>query len=492
MSDAQWGRRKRTMAWIHHGIQIVVLLGLLIMLNLLAQKFPARFDMTSRRTYALSSMAEDLLRNLKYDVEIWMNVDAGTSEDRSLPNAMRVTSELLEEFRRRTDHVKVYLYTGADTKRLDMFQKHWGSMVPPASLFILAHLEGNRNNKKTVGIHELYQGNATTGEVEVYKGEPIVVQTIRDLGGSTKRIVYESEGHRETVTGDVRKMSTLSNFLRLNDSVEFRRLPLNEYKTIPVDCDLLMILAPEQPFLENELEVIKEYIERGGSLLVAIRPRVRSGLEKLLEEYGVKVGDNVVFDPQQYAPPSQASLVVTNFNIHDLNRQMANVQFLMPQSCTVDPIAKRDKDWTITPLASAGPDSWGEKGDTGLNAKPKPDADEPVGNQKLIVAVEKAAKHPMDEKHKIARIVVWGSVFPFTNDVLKSPYVFQTVQGQYVVNHFRWLMDRQLLEVPAKNLAVKPVQMSAAALDQLGYVINWGFPLFGVALGVLAWFLRRK
>src|SRR5262249_37817069 len=156
--------------------------------------------------------------------------------------------------------------------------------------------------------------------------------------------VYESEGHRETVTGDVRKMSTLANFLRLNEGIEIRRLPLNEYKTIPVDCDLLMIMAPEQPFLENELEVIKEYIERGGSLLVTIRPKVRTGLEKLLEEYSVKVGENIVLDPQLYMPPSMANLVVMNFNIHPVNRQMANVQFRLPMCCTIDPIQRRDNN----------------------------------------------------------------------------------------------------------------------------------------------------
>jgi hypothetical protein len=466
-----------------------VLLGLLVMINLIAAKFPARLDVTSRQSYALSAMAEDLLRNLKYDVEIWVNDDPGVSEDRSFTNGLVVLGEMFEEFRRRSDHVKVYYLKGPNTKRLGAFQEHW-SAVTPATLFILAHLDGNRTNKKTIDIQETYQGNATTGEVSVFRGEPVLVQAIRDLGGVTKRIAYESEGHREIVTADARKMSTLSNFLRLNEGIEIRRLPLNEYKTIPVDCDLLMIMAPEQPFLENELEVIKEYIERGGSLLVTMRPKVRTGLEKLLEEYSIKVGENIVLDPQQYVPPSMANLVVINFNIHPVNRQMANVQFVLPQCCTVDPVLRRDNTWTITPLAAAGPNSWEEKGEVGIS-KSKRDADEREGDMKLIVAVEKVAKFPMDEKHKMARIVVWGSALPFTNDLLRSPAVFNNVQGQYVVNHFRWLMDRQLIQ-EAKDVRRKPVVMSAQALDQLSYVINWGFPAFGIALGLLVWFLRRK
>ena len=491
-ADHRWSGHKRRLAWIHLGVQIVVLLALLIMLNLLAQKFPRRWDVTSRQNYGLSTMAEDLLRNLKYDVDIWINYDTlGTGEDKSLPNALQITKEMLEEFSRRTTHLRVHPVYGNATPKLDVFQKHF-SAVTPVTLFVLAQFEGGRVNKKTIDVQDLYQGNANTGEVSVYKGEPVVVQAIRDLGGVNKRIVYESEGHREIVTGNVREMGTLSNFLRLNEGIEFRRLPLAEYKVIPVDCDLLMILAPDQPFLEHELEVIKEYLERGGSLLVAMRPKVRTGLEKFLEDYNVKVGENIVLDPQLFNPPRKSDLYVVDFNIHPINRNMANVHFMLPQCCTIDPMPRRDNSWTITPLAQAGPNSWEEKGDPSPAANPKPDADERVGNMKLILAVEKPATHPMDDKHKTTKVVVWGSVLPFTNQVLRSPIAFQDIQGQYVVNHFRWLMDRQLLEIEPKKMAVRPLAMSGEALAQLGWAIHFGFPAFGLGLGLLAWYLRRK
>jgi hypothetical protein len=494
MSDVKWDRNKRRLAWIHLGIQIAVVLGVVVMANLLAQKFPKRWDLTASRRYAVSAMAEDLLATLKYDVEIWVSSELyATADDKSLPNAIGITKDVLEEFRRRSDHIKVYDIVGQNTTRADVWRQHW-NVATPASLYLLAHLDGKRTTQKQIDIQELYQGNSTTGEISVFKGEPVLVQAIRELGGSVKRFIYESEGHREAITADVRKMSTLTNFLKLNDGVEFRRLPLADYKTVPIDCDLLMIMAPEQPFTESELEVVKEYLERGGSLLVSILPKKRTGLEKLLEEYHVKVGDNLVLDPQQFKPPSRASLWVVDFNLHPVNRNMTNVQFNMPQSCTIDPIPKKDKDWLITPLAMAGANSWEEKGDLGPGSNPKPDADERVGNMKLIVAVEKKAKYPMEPKetHQMARIVVWGSSLPFTNEVLRSPYEFQSVQGQYVINHFRWLMDRQLLTVGVKEMGVKPVKMSGEALNNLRWVIMAGFPAFGVLLGVLAWFMRRK
>lgn len=490
--DLQWGRRKRLLAWVHFSIQLGVLAAVLIMANLLARKFPARIDVTSSRAFAISAMAEDLLKNLNYDVTIWVNSENyATSGDKSLPAGVQRTLILLDEFQRRSNHVKVHLLSDQNTAALDVFRKHW-SAVPPATLFLLAQHAGNRETQREIDISELFEGNSVTGELNVYKGEPILVHVIQELGGASKRIVYESESHRETLTADVRQMSMLANFLKINEGVEFRRLPLSDYKVIPIDCDLLMIMAPEQPFLEHELDTVRDYLERGGSLLVTLRPKVKTGLEHLLEDYGVKVGENIVCDPQQYAPPYLTNLRIVDFNgAHTVNRGMANVPFLLPQTCTVDPIQKRAPGWTITPLAMAGPNSWGKKGEVTPSAPMRPEADEPVGNMKVIVAVEKAVTR-QDAKRKTAKLDVWGSALPFTNALLSNPYVFQTVQGQYVVNHFRWLMERQLLEIEPKKVVVKPLEMSGEALDHLRWVVVFGFPAFGISLGVLAWFLRRK
>jgi hypothetical protein len=127
----------------------------------------------------------------------------------------------------------------------------------------------------------------------------------------------------------------------------------------------------------------------------------------------------------------------------------------------------------------------------GVGSNPKQDSDERGGGMKVIVAVEKAVTRK-DAKRKAAKIDVWGSALPFTNQLLKNGYTFQTVQGQYVVNHFRWLMERELLDIEPKKVKVRPLEMSADALANLRWVVCFAFPGFGICLGILAWFLRRK
>jgi hypothetical protein len=360
--------------------------------------------------------------------------------------------------------------------------------MSPATIYVLAELGTGKTNKKAIEIQQLYDGNAATGELTAYRGEAVLVAAIRELAGAVKHKVYESEGHQEYVTGDKSTLGILQTHLTIDEGIEFTRISLNEYKTVPVDCELLMIMGPAQPFNPHEIEVIRDYLERGGSLLVAVRPKVRSGIEKLLEEYSIQVGDNVVHDPQQFTGAKMSNIYVKDFNLHDINRSMVNLTFIIPDCCTVDPIPRKDPAWKITPLAIAGPGSWEKKGEILDKTRPRPELDERVGNMKLIVVVEKPATRPLDDRHARCKIDVWGSVQPFTNGVIRA----SEIQMEYVVNHFRWLTDRVLLDIKQENVRQRPLQLEERQLAQLFWIVVAGFPSFGLALGILAWYVRRK
>jgi hypothetical protein len=473
---------------VNVAVQTLLLLSLLVVLNLIARKSPSRFDLTSRRTYEVSGLAADVLRNLDYDVEVWVNKDDYESTtDKSRKAALDRTLELLEEYQRRTRHLQVYPISAlTGVPKPDVFQQHW-TTVSPSTLYFLATLKPYRVNKISLELYQLYQGNPVTGDLETYRGEAVIIQTLRQLGGAVKRIAYESEGHGEVTTTDLRQMGALGNMLMKDEGFEFRRVALNEYKSLPVDCDLLMILAPSTSFVENELDVVREYLDRGGSVLIAVRPRVKTGLEKLLADYGVLVGDNLVHDPERCILPRTSDLFVKEFNLHEINRGMSNQQVRVSQAVRVDPIEKGVPDWRIVPLLMAGPGSWEQKGALTLDRKAEPDKDLGYGDKKLAVAVEKPAPNKQDEQHTRAKLIVWGSASPFTNE-----FLLREVQRHYVLNNFRWLTDRQILEIPPQQIRVTLLAISNEALGRIWWVVVIGFPAFGVAVGIFVWYLRRK
>jgi hypothetical protein len=500
-----WDRKRRLVALAHVALQAVVLLAVLVVANLLARKFPKRVDFTSRRSFGLSALTEEALRTLEPSLVVWVNpsqYDVGASGDKSVPNALLRMLELLEEFKHRAPKVRYYVMNPAlgpqSIPETELFYRNWNT-VHPSTLYLLAEFppeSGRPANKKMVGFQELYDGNAMTGEITSFRGEAVLVQAIRELSGGRKRVVFQTEGHQEIVTEDRRALGYLTQYLSKNEGVEIQRLSTSDVKAIPTHGDAVMILGPAQPFTEYEVALLREYLERGGSLLVALRPKVRTGLEPLLAEYGIKPGEGIVHDGVEYAPPYKTALLVRDFNVHEINRSriaMANVSLLVPDAMPLLPVEKPPRDVTVTPLARSGPQSWEETGATGPDANPGFDpVNERPGPLPLVVAAEKAASKSQDPERKKAKLVVWGSVTPFTNSVLFVRGFEQTLQVEYVANNFRWLASREVLGIQPTQVSVKPLELSAGALKRLNLVIQWGFPSFGVLLGVVAWFVRRK
>ena len=487
--QAEWGTKRRTLAWINTCVQVVVLLALLIVVNLLARRSPTRFDLTSSGTYEMSAETEDLLEKLNYDVDIWLtDIVYGAVQDKSLPVALLRTKELLNEFDLRSPRINLHLVVEGDHEQLTEIGTEWGG-VSPGTIYMRAtppHLDDP--TKKAIELYEIFEGNYKTGRLIRYMGEQVIAQTIRDLGGRTKRIFYEVEGHGEVMMANARVMGKLQTVLEKSEGVEIRRFKTAGARSVPLDCEVLLIMAPSLPFTPREIDILRDYLERGKSLLVALKPRVNTGLDPLFKEYGVKVNPDVVHDPRSFYSQDWKNVVITDFSIHPVNRGMVNVNFMMPMACSVEPVNQKNPKWKNEALARTGPSAWGETGDYSLKAGPKPDGNEKVGHLPLIVAVEKEPDKAPEGHTRKTRLVVWGSYGPFTNRLM----VIRGPQQQYVINHFRWLGERQLMAPKGVPAHEAPLKMTPAELSKLFWVVVVGFPLFGFILGVVVWILRRK
>lgn len=487
--SAEWSGRRRAATWANVILQCVLLGALLAVVSLLARAHARRFDVSSRGTFRISAATEDLLRRLNYDVTIWINDSRySAAEDKSLDLAIERTRELLKEFRlRNPERIKV---VEVSKQGVDPALRQHFAAVQPATLYFLADLGNKRINKRVLEVYQLYHGDHATGELAQYRGEPAIAQSIRELGGTVRRVLYETEGHGEISTADKMQMGVVRELLSRNEGVEFRSLDTAKYKSIPADCDLLAIFGPAQPFGDEEIGLLKDYVERGGSLLVALRPRGNSGLEAFLEGLGAKVGQGIVLDPPNSVLGNPSQIKVGDFNVHDINQGMAGLRFVMADTCVVDPVEKGKADWKVTPLAMSGPESWEETGPVGPGTRPKPDGKERTGPLKLLVAIEKPASRPQDDRHKIAKVVVWGSVRPFHNEFLSSAQ--HETQWSYIINHVRWLIDRELMEIKHDAVSVKPLEISEQAMGRLSWLVLGAFPACALLLGVAAWILRRK
>ena len=221
-------------------------------------------------------------------------------------------------------------------------------------------------------------------------------------------------------------------------------------------------------------------------MLLAVHPRVRTGLDELLAAEGVSLGENVVLAERNFLQRKEY-VVVRDFNAHEINQGMGGLSLVVPNACTVDPIELGKPAHKVVPLVMTPADAWAETGAVGGNAPMRLDPGERSGDLKLMVAVERPAPRPKDTRHQKARLVVLGGV-----DILANSFLSNEIQLGYVINMIRWLVDRQLMDLPHEEVRIRATDISPAALDRAWWITVVAFPAFGLVLGIVAWLMRRS
>ncbi len=91
---------------------------------------------------------------------------------------------------------------------------------------------------------------------------------------------------------------------------------------IPDDAAMVMILGPERPFLDAELNAVRRYLDRGGSLLLAMETGSDFPVESLRDYLGVDYNPAMTIDDRAYFPGSPPSIadrrfiITNNFSTH--------------------------------------------------------------------------------------------------------------------------------------------------------------------------------
>ncbi len=90
---------------------------------------------------------------------------------------------------------------------------------------------------------------------------------------------------------------------------------------IPEDAALVMVLGPQRPFFDSEADAIREYLDRGGSLLVALESGSDFRIEQFRQRLGVEHDPATVVDDQNHmretGTPADRRLIVANrFSAH--------------------------------------------------------------------------------------------------------------------------------------------------------------------------------
>jgi hypothetical protein len=283
-----------------------LLAGTLIVINVIAYRYGGQpFDLTRERTYSLSSLTLNQLRNLEQPVTFTVIFGQGATAARQRDRV----AQLLEAFRAANPQSIriVSLDPYNDLSRVDELAKR----VPELELLrgggvLVEYGAGAGTQYVVVRNQDMFQrarldpGLAGPDRfATTFTGEDEFASAIIRLREGKKAKVAFTTQHGEPLTSDLNPGGRgIGNWKTRLVKTGCEVIDLNLIRDdIPQDLVLLMVVSPKTSFKPEEILKLRAYADRGGPLLFVLENPERAGLRDFLKSFNLEVGHGLVVDP---------------------------------------------------------------------------------------------------------------------------------------------------------------------------------------------------
>jgi gliding-associated putative ABC transporter substrate-binding component GldG len=514
---------------ISSAVFVLLILAILLVINLISVYLFTRLDLTEGRVFSLSEASKDIARNLDDNVIVKIYF----SEDLPPPyntNA-RYIKDKLEEYKAYSQgNLKLELIDPIKENK-EMDAQSYG--IPPVQVNVMEQ-DKMEIKKVYMGLAFLY-GNKkeVLPVVQNLSGlEYELSRTIKRLTSKITPAVGFLTGHGEA---DIKTDLTVLNSTL---SKEYSAQPVNLKNGQKVSRGIksLLIVGPKQPFSDWEKYALDQYLMQGGKIALFLdktevdlqmgkAEKLDLGLDDFLENYGVKVNDNLIIDmqcarvtiQQQSGYMTISNIVsypffptVSNFNRENLIvKRLENLD--LPFVSSLDSSYVSDKNLKFTPLVMSSSRS-------GLRVYPfdinplkkfnKSDFD--AGIQLLAGVIQGSFQSYFRDKEipqpegvsadwerpestltrsPENRLVVVGDA-----DFIKDGTIRNKGNLIFFMNIVDWLsQDENLIAIRSKEVSVRPLKPLTPGQKKLARYGNvLGLPLLVIIFGLLRWRIRKQ
>ena len=472
------------------GLTVWVALALaalmVLMVNYLASQHPLRFDVSRARHYALTAETKSLLSHLSADIRIIVFM-SGEQE------LFCDVQSLLREYAYASARLHVaYVDPHRDMVRSKELALQYDLREPNV---IVLDAGGKRRIVPVADLADYDYTPTLAGRARVLRrfcGEQALSTALQNLLQTRKSVVYFLTGHGERQTDNFDPYTGYSIIARTmeKNNLEVKPLSFSGVSAVPADGDALVIAGPTRRLTHPEVEMIKAYLNNHGRLLLLVDPGRDSGLEKMLELWGVRLGSDRVVS----SATALRQLLVTAYGEHPITTRLKNVTtiFTMPRS--VQPLvgtngaADKPADKPrVSVLASSGDQGWAELSVNQNQPKFDPGVDQ-SGPVPVAVAIEKGPMPGMEVELKPTRLVIVGDSVLVSNGALLGGY-----NVDFFMNALNWLLEReQTVTIAPREPATIQVALDRGQLQRLSALVVVCLPGVVVLLGLVVWAYRRK
>jgi ABC-type uncharacterized transport system involved in gliding motility auxiliary subunit len=456
---SQWLKARQTKYAAYATIYILVVIAVVVVANVLADRYNKSFDATSNKRYSLSDQTAKIVKGLKQDATI-------TYFDQS--TRFGEGKDLLNQYANLSHRVHV-------------------EYVDPDKNPELARENGIRSFGTA-----LVQVGARKEEAKSMTEEGVTGAFIRDLKSNIRTVCFVtgSGEHRP----DDKDREGLSDFrdLLAKDNYQNKDVDLLQKAEVPSDCTTVVIAGPTRNYEQPEVEAIKKYVEDGGRALLMLDPPLKLGhseiadndaLTNVLQSWGITLSKDLILDLNplgQLAGLGPQVALVTTYTSQPIVNEMKGTATGFPLARSME-IKNTDKtnvqklfDSSNTSLATDNLSS------AAVNVNdPK--------NKKGPLTIAAAGTYNTGKERSQGRFVVVGN-----SSWAANRFINFNGNDDLALNSINWLAsDEDLISIRPKQQEDRRITMTRAQLNLVRTTSQFLLPLIVVVAGVGVWWKRR-
>jgi gliding motility-associatede transport system auxiliary component len=434
------------------GAAALVILGLL---NVLASRYETKADLTANKQFTLSEQSIRVAQAVPQPVHItaWLQNSDSRRQD---------FQTLLDNYVSKSNGQLSYEVIDPDVRAAD---------ARAAGITAIPTIVYQMGDKK--------QESSGTAESDV---STALVKLERPI-----KKIYFTTGHGErSLDGSGSTDYSQLKAALEKDNFTVSTLSLLTQRAVPDDAAEVVIGGPTTPFLQEEKDALKAYLDGGGKLVALIGPGSQTDLNDLLQPYQVGVTGNVIVDPVMSAPQDPRIVAVNTYSTHAITKNMGQLLTFYPLATSLTAPTGQNANG-ITVLASSSDQSWGS-----MNLQqPNHQDSDPKGPLPLVVAVDTGATSgtaATSSSGNHARIVLIGSP-----DLVANNSVQQVPGNQSLfLDSADWVAQQDSV------IDIRPPDTTPRTMTLIGWQMNlvWVssillLPLALLAAGAAVWWARR-
>ena len=440
-------------------VYLLVIAALVVVANVLADRYNKSYDATANKQYTLSQQTAKIVKGLKQDATI-------TYFNQS--TQFREGKDLLDEYANLSPKVHV-------------------EYVDPDKNPQTAHAAGITSFNTAV-----VQIGSRKEVAKDMTEEGITGAFIRDIKNNVRTVCFVT-GSGEHQIDDTQRSgySDLSDLLG-KDDYKTTSFSLLQKADVPADCTVLVVGGPTGDYQPPEVDAIKKYVEGGGRALFMVDPPLNIGREQiaandalttLLQSWGVTPEKDLILDLNpigQLVGLGPQVALVSKYDSHPIVDSLRGSATGFPLSRSLE-VANTGKT-SVEQLFSSSPTSVA----TSDLHSAAVNANDP-NNKKGPMTIGAAGTYNTGAKNSQGRFVVVGS-----SSWAANSFINFNGNRDLALNAVNWLSsDEDLISIRPKQPEDRRITMTRAQLMWVRTTSQFLLPLIVVFAGVSVWWKRR-